>query len=78
MAIDYKDYYATLGVSRDASPEQIKQAFRKLARKYHPAAAATAAPPPARPLVLPRLDCAQNILMLYEQGVGSWFRRWNV
>ncbi len=36
MAIDYKDYYATLGVSRDASPEQIKQAFRKLARKYHP------------------------------------------
>lgn len=36
MAVDYKDYYATLGISRDASAEDIKQAFRKLARKYHP------------------------------------------
>lgn len=36
MAVDFKDYYAALGVARDASPEDIKQAFRKLARKYHP------------------------------------------
>lgn len=36
MAIDFKDYYATLGVSRDATPDQIKAAFRKLARQYHP------------------------------------------
>ena len=33
---DFKDYYAVLGVSKTASADEIKQAFRKLARKYHP------------------------------------------
>ncbi len=34
--MEYKDYYATLGVDRDASQDEIKRAYRKLARKYHP------------------------------------------
>ncbi|HXG29156.1 MAG TPA: DnaJ C-terminal domain-containing protein [Nevskiales bacterium] len=34
--MQFKDYYATLGVARDATAEDIKKAFRKLARKYHP------------------------------------------
>jgi curved DNA-binding protein len=35
-ATDFKDYYGILGVSKTATSEEIKQAFRKLARKYHP------------------------------------------
>jgi curved DNA-binding protein len=34
--MEFKDYYAIMGVPRDATAEQIKQAYRKLARKYHP------------------------------------------
>ncbi|MSU58383.1 MAG: J domain-containing protein [Pedosphaera sp.] len=36
MALQYKDYYASLGVPRGASEADLKKAFRKLAREYHP------------------------------------------
>ena len=34
--MEYKDYYAILGLDRGADTKQIKKAYRKLARKHHP------------------------------------------
>ena len=34
--MEFKDYYSTLGVAKTASEKEIKQAYRKLARKHHP------------------------------------------
>ncbi|MGH9338260.1 MAG: DnaJ C-terminal domain-containing protein [Acidobacteriota bacterium] len=36
MAVKYKDYYEALGVQRTASQDEIRKAYRRLARKYHP------------------------------------------
>ena len=34
--MEFKDYYDTLGLARDVTQDEIKRAYRKLARKYHP------------------------------------------
>jgi curved DNA-binding protein len=34
--MEYKDYYRILGISKDAPPEEVRKAYRSLARKYHP------------------------------------------
>jgi len=36
MSVQYKDYYSTLGVSKSASQDEVRKAFRQLARKHHP------------------------------------------
>ena len=36
MGVQYKDYYKILGVAREATPEEIRKAYRKLAKQYHP------------------------------------------
>ncbi|HTY94762.1 MAG TPA: DnaJ domain-containing protein, partial [Steroidobacteraceae bacterium] len=34
--MEFRDYYQTLGLARSASADEIRKAYRRLARKYHP------------------------------------------
>ena len=36
MPVEYKDYYKILGIARTATADEIKKAYRRLARKFHP------------------------------------------
>jgi molecular chaperone DnaJ len=53
-----KDYYGILGVSRDASDDEIKRAYRRLARKYHP----DVNPDPAAPDRFKEINTAYEVL----------------
>jgi len=42
--MEFKDYYDIMGVKRDATQDELKRSYRKLARKYHPDAKKWAKP----------------------------------
>jgi DnaJ-class molecular chaperone len=73
--MEYRDYYATLGVSRTATPAEIKKAFRKLARKHHPDVNASDAAAEAR---FKEVNEAYDVLgdpekrKLYDQLGANW------
>ena len=74
--MDFKDYYATLGVTTTASDKEIKQAFRKLARKHHPdvnpgsKAAESGFEGPDRETEVKALTDARLRPLLKERGIG--------
>jgi len=73
--MQFKDYYQILGVSRDATAEDIKKSFRKLARKYHP----DVSKEPDAELRMQEINEANNVLSdpekraAYDQ-LGQGFR----
>jgi DnaJ-class molecular chaperone len=75
--MEYRDYYATLGVPRDASPADIKKHFRKLARTHHPDVNKDAPEAEAR---FKELNEAYDVLSdpekrkLYDQLGADWDR----
>lgn len=67
MTISVQEAYATLGLERDASPDQVKKAYRKLALQFHP----DKNPDPAATAKFQQLSAAYKRLDDHSKGVGG-------
>jgi curved DNA-binding protein len=75
MAIEYKDYYQTLGLTQNASDEEIRSAFRRLARTFHPDKTGN---DPAAETQFKEINEAYEVLgdparrQRYDEFIGAW------
>ena len=63
-----RDYYGILGVDREATEQEIKKAYRKLARKYHP----DVNPSEEAQEKFAEISLAQEVLLDPQKRSGSW------